>query len=383
MTRVLHYVGRMNRGGMETFIMNLYRNIDRNCVQFDFAVHGEYNGDFEAEILFMGGRFYSFPRMRNNPAAYNKAWREFWRAHKSEYSAFHVHTNSLANLIALKQAAKAGIPVRIVHSHSSFADKGKLQKLNDILHVRNQKHLSRYATNLFACSDKAAEWLFGGMTCDGLSVKLFNNAINLSEYALNEGDRQRLRTEFGFTEDDKVMGHVGNFRPVKNYSFLVDIIAEAHKLDPSVKGLLVGKGPLFEEIKALVKAKGLEKDIVFAGLRSDVNNLLSAMDLFVMPSLYEGLPVSLVEAQANGVPLIVSDTITRNVGFNPNMEYFSLDAGGEAWAKKALDLVNRVGRYNTQEKIAAAGFDIKEVAKGYTEIIGGKNIAENEYSENK
>lgn len=377
MIRVLHYVGRMNRGGIETFIMNLYRTVDRSKIQFDFAVHGNKNGDFEDEILAMCGRFYNFPHMRKNPAAYNKAWREFWRTHKSEYSAFHVHTNSLANIIALKQAAKAGIPVRIVHSHSSFANKGKLQKLNDILHAHNQKRLSKYATNLFACSDKAAEWLFGGMTCDGLSVKLFNNAINLSEYAVNDADRQRLRAEFGFTENNKVIGHVGNFRPVKNYSFLVDIIAEAHKLDPSVKGLLVGKGPLFEEIKASVKAKGLEGDIVFAGLRSDVNKLLSAMDVFVMPSLYEGLPVSLVEAQANGVPLIVSDTVTRNVEFNPNMEYFPLDAGGEAWAKKALDLVNRVGRYNSQEKVAAAGFDIKEVAKGYTELIGGKNIAEN------
>lgn len=370
--RVLHYVGKMDRGGMETFIMNLYRAIDREKIQFDFAVHGDRNGDYEREILSMGGKFYQFPHMRKNPLKYQAAWKAFWQTHGSEYTAFHFHTNSLANIIALEQAKKAGVPVRIVHAHSSYANKGRLQWLNDFLHKRGQRRLDKAASNLFACSDKAAEWLFGGMSCGKLQVKIVNNAIDISRYGMNGAYRAAIRKEFGFADGDKVIGHIGKFIPVKNHRFLLDTIQAAHRLDPSVKALLVGNGPLLEEIKQEAKAKGLESTVVFAGMREDVEKLLSAMDVFVMPSKYEGLPVSLVEAQANGVPLVVSDTITRDVALNPNMEYCPLQEGSEYWAKRILHAANHVGRYARQDKVEAAGFNIAETAREYTELIEGR-----------
>lgn len=372
MIRVLHYVGKMDRGGMETFIMNLYRSVNREKIQFDFAVHGDNNGDFEAEILSMGGRFYNFPHMRKNPLKYERAWKTFWREYGDEYAAFHFHTNSLANIIALKQAKKAEIPVRIVHAHSSYANKGKLQRLNDFLHKKNQKHLPEYANNLFACSDKAAEWLFGGTKCGNMTVKLINNAVNISDYAMNDTYRADIRSEFGFSDGNKVIGHIGKFIPVKNHSFLIDTVEAAHKRDNSIRALLVGNGALLDEIKKSVKEKGLEGVVVFAGLRADVNRLLSAMDVFVMPSKYEGLPVSLVEVQANGVPVVVSDTVTHDVEFNPNVEYCSLSEGSDYWAERILHAIDNVGRYGSQDKVAAAGFDVKDTAKVYTELIGGK-----------
>lgn len=371
MIRALHYVGKMNRGGMETFIMNLYRSIDRNRVQFDFAVHGDKNGDFEEEILSMGGKFYNFPHMRKGPAAYKKAWKTFWREHKEEYAAFHFHTNSLANVIALEEAAKAGVPIRIVHAHSSFANKGKLQWLNDCLHREHQRNLSKYANRLFACSDKAAEWLFGGMSCDGLDVRIIKNGVDVEKYRMNNEIRDNIRKEFGFDETHKVIGHVGVFLPVKNHEFLIDVIENAYKLDNSVRAVLIGGGSLMEEIKNKVRSKNIEEIVTFTGVRADVNKILMAMDLLVMPSKYEGLPVSLVEAQADGVPLLVSDTITKDVAFNPNMEYYALSEGSENWAKKALDMLKSAQRYNSADNVTAAGFNIKETSELYMKIVGG------------
>lgn len=371
MIRVLHYVGKMNRGGMETFIMNLYRNLDKEKVQFDFAVHGETNGDFEQEILSMGGRFYNFPHMRKNPAAYKKAWKEFWLGHKNEYAAFHFHTNSLANIIALEETAKAEVPIRIVHAHSSYANKGRLQWLNNYLHMRHQRNLSKYANRLFACSDKAAGWLFGGMSCNGLDVQIIKNAINVDDYRMDSKIRDDVRKEFGFNENHKVIGHIGAFLPVKNQEFLIDVIENSYKLDNSVRALLIGGGSMMKEIKDRVKIKNMEEIITFTGVRADVNRLLMAMDLFVMPSKYEGLPVSLVEAQADGVPLLVSDTITKDVEFNPNMEYFALSEGSENWAKKALDMLKSAPRYDSADNVTSAGFNIKETSELYMKIIGG------------
>ncbi len=370
MIRVLHYVGKMNRGGMETFIMNLYRCVDKEKIQFDFAVHGNKNGDFEDEILSMGGKFYNFPHMRKNPLAYKKAWKTFWQKHKNDYTAFHFHTNSLANIIAISEAAKVGVPKRIIHAHSSFANKGRLQRLNDYLHKLHQKKIDKYANVLFSCSDKAANWLFGGMECNGIEVKLIKNAIDVQKYHMDEAVREKTRKELGFEASHKVIGHIGTFLPVKNHEFLIELIERAYKLDNSVRAVLIGNGCLFDEMKEKVKNKSLENIIIFTGVRADIEKLLMAMDLFVMPSKYEGLPVSLVEAQANGVPLLVSDTITKDVEFNPNMVYYDLSAGYECWATQALNMLNTLPRYGFQDKVKAAGFDIDETARIYLDIIG-------------
>lgn len=368
MKRVLHYVGKMNRCGIETFIMNLYRNIDRNQIQFDFAIHGSEPGDFEDEIKALGGEFYSFPHMRQNPRQYRKAWRTFWQQNSKRYTAFHMHTNSLANIIALEEAAKAGVPIRIVHSHNSMANKGRLQWLNDLLHRQHQKKLPRLATQLFACSDKAADWLFGGSQVGSLSVMQINNGVEVKKFSFCAETRDRLRASLGL-ENNKVIGHIGSFLPVKNHRFLIDIAEQAYRLDSSVRCLLIGRGPLLEEMQSLVRQKGLENVVLFLGVRDDIHELLSAMDLFIMPSLYEGLPVSLVEVQTNGLPALIADTITKNVALQPNLHYLSLTESAESWAEKALAIMNSGERAADNRCIAEKGFDMSDTALLYQKII--------------
>ena len=368
MVRVLHYVGYMKRGGMETMIMNLYRAIDTTEVQFDFAVHGDEKGDFADEIIARGGAFYHFPHMRKNPAAYRKAWRAFWKKNGHMYTAFHMHTNSLANFIAFEEACRAGVPVRIIHSHSSYAAKGKLQLINNVLHALHQKKAKKMATHLFACSDKAAAWLFGGMTLGKLKVQIIKNGVDLAQFRYDEQRRQTLREALGLT-GKKVIGHVGAFLPVKNHSFLVEVVEAAYRKDDAVRAVFVGDGPLFEQIREKINQKGLEDVILLLGLRSDVNELLSALDLFVMPSLYEGLPVSLVEVQANGLPALVSDSITRDVKFLDSFNYMALSDGPEAWGQCCIDLINADIRTNDVQPVADNGFDIKQTAEIYKNVL--------------
>ena len=367
MIRVLHYVGKMDRGGMETFIMNLYRNINHSEIQFDFAIHGDRNGDFEEEILTMGGRFYQFPHMRKNPIAYRKAWRNFWREHRGEYRAFHMHTNSLANIIAMEEAYDADVPIRIIHSHSSYANKGKLQLLNDCIHKLHRKRIGVIATNLIACSNKAAEWMFGGMKLGKKNVVLLNNGIDIYKFKYCVEDRKRIREELAISDDIFLIGQVGAFLPVKNHNFSIDFFKKLKNENENVKLMLIGEGSLKNDIEHKVKENGLSEDVLFLGKRSDIECLLSSMDLFIMPSLYEGLPVSLVEAQANGVPTLASNTITKEVKFNDNLRYCSIDSGVSKW----IEEIPKLGKEHVAniKEIVQRGFDIKDTCKKYMDIL--------------
>ena len=368
MKKILHYVGSMNRGGMEMFIMNLFNHIDRMELMFDFAIHETNVGDFQEEIRNLGGSWYFFPKMRKNPIQYRKAWRAFWKAHAGEYCAFHFHTNSLANVIALEEAARAGIPIRIIHSHSSMANKGRLQWLNDVLHKLHQKRLPALATHLFACSDKAASWLFGGMKVGSLAVTQINNGIDIENFRYDDTNRRQIRNELGL-DDVKLVGHMGAFLPVKNHKFIVDVMEKAYQMDSAVRCVLLGQGRMYEEIKDLVASRKLNDVILFMGVQDNVNAWLSAMDVFIMPSLYEGLPVSLIEVQANGLPAIVSDTITDSVKLQENMYYKALSDGPTEWAEELIKVMDAGCRVYNSDCVAAGGFDIRETAELYEKII--------------
>lgn len=368
MKKILHYVGSMNRGGMEMFIMNLFRHIDRRELMFDFAIHKTNVGDFQEEICNLGGSWYFFPPMRKNPVKYREAWRKFWKTHAGEYCAFHFHTNSLANIIALDEAAKAGVPIRIVHSHSSMANKGRLQWLNDILHKLHQKKLPVLATHLFACSDKAASWLFGDMKIGSLPVMQINNGIDIEKFRYDEMNRNHIR-KTAKLDGLKIVGHVGAFLPVKNHKFIVEVIEKAYEMDSSIRCVFIGQGRLYAEIKKMVAAKQLQDVVLFLGVQDNVHEWLSAMDVFLMPSLYEGLPVSLIEVQVNGLPAIVSDTITDTVKLQKNMQYKALSDGPAAWAEEIIKVMDNGCRAYNSECVAAGGFDIKETAALYEKII--------------
>jgi glycosyltransferase involved in cell wall biosynthesis len=358
----------MDRGGMETLIMNIYRTVDRTKVQFDFAVHGNRNGDYESEIYELGGRFYRFPAMRKNPVAYRNAWRRFWQVHSNEFTVFHFHTNSLANIIAFKEAYEAGVMVRLVHSHSSSANKGKLQILNNYLHKLHQKKIAEMATSLIACSDEAADWLYGGKRIGRHTVTILKNGVDVKQFAFNQETRNVLRKQLGL-KGKKVIGHVGSFIAVKNHEFLLDIIDKAYKIDNRISAILVGSGELKEQIMIIAKERHLENVIQFLGVRGDISNLLSAMDLFILPSVYEGLPVSLVEVQANGLPALVSDTVTKNIKVNDNIEYLSLNKGTTYWAERAVTLLNTQKHSFNTKPIVDSGFDIRDTVDIYVSIL--------------
>ena len=379
MKKILHYVGCMHRGGMETFIMNLFYHIDRKEIMFDFAIHGSDVGDFQEEIRTLGGKWYFFPKMRKNPIKYRMVWRKFWKNHAQEYCAFHFHTNSLANIIAIEEASRAGIPIRIIHSHSSMSNKGKLQWLNDFLHNLHKKNIPELATHLFACSDKAATWLFGDWKRGSLPVIQINNGIDIEKFHYDQAIRDDLRKSLNL-DGTKVIGHVGAFLPVKNHKFIVEVMEKAYEMDSSIRCVFIGQGCLFEDIKNLVASKKLNDVILFLGVQNNVHEWLSAMDVFIMPSLYEGLPVSLIEVQANGLPAIVSDTITDSVKLQKNMYYKSLSDGPTAWAKELIKVINNQCRSCNSDCVSLGGFDINDTAKIYENIIlrGGMCNCENQ-----
>jgi len=372
MIRILHYVGIMDMGGMETLIMNLYRNIDRAQTQFDFAVHMQKEGDFDQEIKSLGGRIYYFPPMRKNPYKYRKAWDVFFESHIEEIDVIHFHTNSLANIIALKSAFIHNIPIRIVHSHSTYSNKGKLQILNNILHKHNQKRLDRYVNRLIACSEKAAHWLFGGMELKGLKVQIIKNGVDTKYFSYNQIIRDNIRKELNI-ENFTVIGHIGKFIPVKNHSFLLDIFNEITKIDHSAILLLIGDGPLYNEIIEKSKKLSLNDKIMFLGVRNDIRDLIMGMDLFLMPSLYEGLPVSMIEVQAVGLSALISDTITKEVIINENVKSLSLEVPSDLWVKAAYEMLCKNERIIEKKKLLNAGYDIKSSVDKYLEIINYNN----------
>lgn len=342
--RVLHVITGMGSGGAEAFIMNMYRNIDRTKVQFDFLLRSNEN-IYKDEINNLGGRIYttaSFPKhiIRNTLQV-----KRFFKEHK--YKIIHVHGNALMYMTALKEAKHAGVPCRIMHSHSTSLRYRGLTSL----HNHRKANLGKWATDNFACSEDAGKWMFSG------EYKVINNAIDVEKFEFNINKRNEMRKQLGIGEDTFVVGHIGRFLEVKNHKFLLETFSEIVKHKKDAVLVLVGNGKLEQEVKESVIKKGLEKKVFFLGERRDVPDLLSGMDVFVFPSLYEGLPIVTIEAQANGLQVICSDAIPNGAIISPCIRKLPLEIGAIEWAKKIIEL--DIERIDTQKLISDAGFDIK------------------------
>lgn len=341
--RVLHVVTYMGRGGLETMIMNYYRCVDRSKVQFDFLVHRHFEADYDAEILSLGGRIYRLPPLNPISNDYLSQLDSFFAAHQ-EYRIVHSHLDCMAG-IPLKYAQKHGIPVRIAHAHSSSQTKDKKY----LLKLLFKRGIARYATQLFACSQAAGAWMFNGET-----FRVVNNAIDAAAYVHDPETATQVRIEMGIPENALVLGHVGRFAPPKNHEFLLHIFAQ---MPENTSLLLVGDGEMRSDMESLAGTLGIRSRVVFAGLRTDVPRMLQAMDVFVFPSIYEGLPVSIVEAQAAGLPCLISDKVPIECRKTDLVHQIPLDAGAPAWAEAAIQAA-RIPRKNTTSEIVAAGFDI-------------------------
>ncbi|MGD9994148.1 MAG: glycosyltransferase family 1 protein [Salinivirgaceae bacterium] len=361
--RVLQVLAGMNRGGSESFVMNLYRNIDRTKVQFDFILYRKEECDFNEEIRQMGGRIFWVPRYTGkNHFLFKKAWNRFFKQHK-EYKIIHGHVRSAAS-IYLSIARKYGL-ITIAHSHSTSSRGNILEKIGKKLLQYTIRFKADY---LFACSNEAGKWLYGSKR----DFLVINNAIDIQKFVFDENTRQSKRNELGL-EGKFVIGHIGTFTKPKNHNFLIDIFKEVFEKNNKAILLLIGRGELQVEIQKKVKELGLFENVIFAGVRSDISELLQAMDVFVFPSLFEGIPVTLIESQASGIFSILSSNISDEVKVTDSVEFISLSKSPQYWADKLLKIGEIDYRVVNSQRLKDGGYDIHEVTniimKFYKDII--------------
>lgn len=343
----------MDLGGIQTFIMNTYRAIVKKGIQYDFLTFHSRKQFFEDEITELGGRMYKIPSRRDGWLKTRKALSEFFDKHK-EYDVVHYHTSSLSFLAPLEIAQKKGVSIRIVHSHSTNAPGGRIHA---VLHRINRKRVKTIATDFFACGTLAGRWMFSGSGCEN-KVKLINNGIDIAHYSFDPIIREKMRDQLG-VKGCFVIGHVGRFSEVKNHHFLLRVFKEylLSSGDEKARLLLIGDGALRTQIEDQAKKLSIFDKTVFLGARKDVAELLQAMDYLVMPSLYEGFPVTAIEAQAAGLPCVLSDSITGDAVIKENVQMLSLSLTPLIWAKA---IAKNTPRLVDNTSLISAGYDMKQ-----------------------
>ena len=352
MVRVLHVFGGLGTGGTESLIMNWYRHIDRSKVQFDFLVRSTER-HYEEEILAMGGRIFRTPSF---PRHFRKNYIETKRIlEQKEWDVIHVHGNAAMYMLPLKLARALEYPCRIMHSHSVKAKKDVFS----LVHKCNRIKMKRYTTHRLACSKAAGEWMFGGK-----AFQVMRNAISIEKYRFDPQARQEVRKTYGL-ENRLVLGHVGRFVSPKNHMFLLDVFKAVLSRNQDSVLMLVGEGELEQEIRGKAEKLGISESVRFVQGRSDIGALMSAMDLFVLPSAYEGLGIVLVEAQVSGLPCIVSEeAYHEEVQLFSTLSKLSLQKGAEAWAEQIVQISGHLPQRRMEDGVlSATGYDMKTEVK--------------------
>lgn len=358
--KVLQVVGAMYPGGLENFIMNLYEHIDRNKVDFDFVVHDRREGDHCQRIEEMGGRVYLLPRLTSHPFANLKQLKKLVK--ENHYDIVIRHTANALVVPQLMVAKKAGA-VTMAHSHNETDPK-------KALHFLGRLFINRACDVKIACSPRAGYWMYGRKA----NFEVVNNAIDIERFAYASDKEIHIREEFDASEKH-LYGHIANFIESKNHLYLMEIFKEIIDLDPKALCFCVGEGDLRPAIEAKIEVLGIKDNVILTGIRNDVSDFLSAFDCLVFPSVFEGLPVSLIEAQAAGLPMIISDTIAKEVEVTEGLiDRESIEKSPKVWAKKAVEIVESVKtngiskniqRSPQTETIAKHGYDIDTLAHWY------------------
>lgn len=361
--RVLHILQRMEAAGVQTLLMNIYKNIDRNKVQFDFLVHYETPQFFDDEIEKLGGKVYRMSfREDFNIVKYIKDLNNFFKSHP-EYKIVHGHMHSLG-AIYLGVAKKYNVPVRIAHSHTNCTQRD----IKRFFKLFMNKRFAKNATELFACSEEAGKYMFNKK-----KFTIINNAIDSNRFRFNKQIREEKRNELKLA-DFIVIGCVGRFEIQKNQKFSIKIFKEFMKIKPKSKLLFIGSGSMEEEIKEIVREDAdLTENIEFLGNRHDMPELFQAMDVFLFPSLFEGLGIAGVEAQAAGTPVVCTDTLPKEINVTPLIYRTSLKESEKVWSKeieKALE--NKMIHSDMSEYIKKSKYDIKDIAKFLQEFYINK-----------
>ncbi|MDN6729164.1 MAG: glycosyltransferase [Alkalibacterium sp.] len=335
-------------------IMNIYRSIDREKVQFDFVVDDSNKKyDYEEEIEYLGGNIYRIPKYKAiNYFSYRNKWKSMLMSHM-EWNIIHIHHTVPA--FAYLGIAKKNKLVTIVHSHTA----GSTKSIKSMLKIISRYPLRFHSDYLFACSVAAAKWMFGNKSSKAIII---NNSIDSKRYIFSAEKRELMRAELNL-ENSFTIGHIGNFSKAKNYPFILDVFNEVYKQNQFAKLLLIGKNANNPEVERRVKELNLEKNVILTGVRSDIPDMLQAIDVFLFPSLHEGLPVTLIEAQASGLKILASDTITNEVAITDNVEFMSLNKSAKAWADRIMKYSGGYERKDTSQEILSTGYDIQQSTK--------------------
>lgn len=361
LVRVLHITEKLQSAGIESFIMNLYRRIDRTKVQFDFFVLRNEHEFYEDEIKELGGNKFFIESKKKNTLLriYDECdlLRKFLEEHR--YDIVHIHYTTPLRAPYLEVLKKVGVKTRIYHSHSAFVEgKGFVKSM---IYSYMRRKIEKYGTHFFACSKVAAEWIFPKNILNQNKAKVIYNGIDTAKFAFDDCTRQEIRTQLGL-DGKKVLIHTGRFLEQKNHTFVVDIFAAIKKECPNSVLLLLGMGPLQDAVKQKVHVLGLDNDVMFLGVKPDVYRYLNAADCYIMPSLYEGLPVAAVEAECSGLPCVFSTNITTEVALTDNVKFLNLDDSVDCWATAVISSWETV-RKDASDCIRVCGYDMRNVAE--------------------
>ncbi|HIU05951.1 MAG TPA: glycosyltransferase [Candidatus Coprousia avicola] len=361
--RVLQVVPSMNHGGIEHFLMNLYRAIDKTRVQFDFMYRVPYQCVFDSEILSLGGRIIRCVDPDRHPLKASRFYRRFFVEHP-EIRVIHEHRSGCDGFFgAMRAARRCNIPVRILHSHSSR--KGwRHNPIKDVTDAINAPRLDSFANAFIACSDVAADYLYGRCSRATSECVIRPNAIDICSFAFSLESRAKVRQLLNIPEDALVIGHVGRFVSEKNQSFLLDVALALRANGVPAELLFLGGGVTQAEVKQKAENLNIANSVHFAGVQEDMSPYYSAMDVFCMPSLFEGLPVSCVEAQANGLPMVLSAGISQMADICGHTTYMDLSMGAVNWGKAVCKVANE-GRSDNYQELRSAGYDIAVAAREF------------------
>ena len=365
-SKVLVFGMTPSYGGVESFVMNYYKHMNHDKVQFDFLCNTTEKIAYYDEIKALGSQIYNITPKGDNLLKYKRELKHFFENKANEYDAIWVNVCNLVNLDYLKLAKKYKIKKRIIHSHNSECFE---RSWRDLVHIIHRTIIDKYATDFWSCSDEAAKWFYNDKIIKSENYLYVNNAIDASKYKYNKKIRNQYRKKLNI-DNKLVFGNIGRFHFQKNHPFIIKTFAEILKEKPNSVLLLIGKGDDEETIKTMVKKYNISDKVLFLGIRNDVEKIMQAMDVLIFPSLFEGLPLVLVEAQAADLLIFASDVITKKVKFSNRLKFISLDENEKVWSKKIINSIDEIeNRSSSIEIIINNGFDIETESKKIEKIF--------------
>lgn len=351
---VLSYLSK--NGGVQSVVNNYYEQLCKNKeIQIDFLTLLPGDEKVQKDLEEKGCNIYQIKgSQEKNLFIFLKEIKNFFKEHH-DYDILHNHQTNL-DFFYLREAKKWKIPVRIMHAHNTNCDINWIRM--KVLRLMSKA----YANYYFACSEEAGKWMFGKNIINNDKFYVVNNAINVQKYSYNPEVRRIIRNENKF-DDSFIVGNISRMTSVKNQSFLIDVFNEILKLEKKAKLLLIGEGPLKKQLEAKTEKLGIQDDVIFYGTTNKVNEILQSMDVFVLPSLFEGVPVTIIEAAASGIKYVISDTIDSHLKSNELEVKLNLNSTAEEWAKEILKSSKTYNRNNQSDLLKMSGFDIEEETK--------------------